>query len=81
MLWVSSHLSFDLDTSVSVFETNIRVLGARARLLCAGRAPPALTRPRAGGLLSAHLLASDAATGHAARPQPLATPITPAPLC
>eukprot|EP00850_Spirogloea_muscicola_P015759 SM000123S25871 [mRNA] locus=s123:315845:321165:- [translate_table: standard] len=40
--WLSSHLDFDQNVTVSLFETNIRVLG---------------------GLLSAHLLASDAATG------------------
>eukprot|EP00850_Spirogloea_muscicola_P003129 SM000012S25391 [mRNA] locus=s12:818709:824031:+ [translate_table: standard] len=40
--WISSHLNFDQNVTVSLFETNIRVLG---------------------GLLSAHLLASDAATG------------------
>ena len=37
--WVGAHLSFDVDETVSLFETNIRALG---------------------GLLSAHLLASDA---------------------
>ena len=41
---MSATLDFDRDVSVSVFETNIRVLG---------------------GLLSAHLVASDATTGHA----------------
>ncbi|KAG9451719.1 hypothetical protein H6P81_004623 [Aristolochia fimbriata] len=40
--WISKHLRFDLDKTVSVFETTIRVLG---------------------GLLSAHLIASDYATG------------------
>ncbi|GBG76786.1 hypothetical protein CBR_g23002 [Chara braunii] len=40
--WASANLNFDRDITVSVFETNIRVLG---------------------GLLSAHLLASDPATG------------------
>ncbi|XP_068634269.1 alpha-mannosidase I MNS4 isoform X2 [Aristolochia californica] len=40
--WISKHLRFDIDKTVSVFETSIRVLG---------------------GLLSAHLIASDYATG------------------
>jgi mannosidase alpha-like ER degradation enhancer 2 len=65
--WVSTHLTFDLDSSVSVFETNIRVLGALRSVVAAlSAASDALSR--AGGLLSAHLLASDPATGHAARP-------------
>ncbi|KAK9664649.1 hypothetical protein RND81_14G058300 [Saponaria officinalis] len=40
--WIGANLRFDINKTVSVFETNIRVLG---------------------GLLSAHLLASDYATG------------------
>ena len=39
--WVGANLRFDLDKTVSLFETNIRVMG---------------------GLLSAHLLASDEST-------------------
>eukprot|EP00898_Chlorokybus_atmophyticus_P006326 jgi/Chlat1/6695/Chrsp49S00478 len=42
VMWLSHNLRFDRNATVSVFETNIRVLG---------------------GLLSAHILASDAATG------------------
>ncbi|KAK1310115.1 putative alpha-mannosidase I MNS4 [Acorus calamus] len=40
--WISKNLRFDIDKTVSVFETTIRILG---------------------GLLSAHLIASDLATG------------------
>ncbi|XP_065863179.1 alpha-mannosidase I MNS4 [Euphorbia lathyris] len=40
--WIGKHLRFDINKTVSIFETSIRVLG---------------------GLLSAHLLASDYATG------------------
>ncbi|WCJ23917.1 Alpha-mannosidase I MNS4 [Euphorbia peplus] len=40
--WIGKHLRFDINKTVSIFETTIRVLG---------------------GLLSAHLLASDYATG------------------
>ena len=66
--WVSDNLSFDLDGIVSVFETNIRVMGA----CCCDGATRVCTRAGltcrcAGGLLAAHLLASDASTGHAAR--------------
>ncbi|KAL8171206.1 hypothetical protein V2J09_023010 [Rumex salicifolius] len=40
--WISKNLHFDINKTVSIFETNIRILG---------------------GLLSAHLIASDYATG------------------
>ena len=57
--WLTASLSFDIDDTVSVFETNIRVLG---------------------GLMSAHLLAADEATGFAARtpsadPRPAPRPV------
>ena len=42
--WVSENVRFDIDKTVSLFETNIRILG---------------------GLLAAHLLASDPKTGMA----------------
>jgi hypothetical protein len=29
--WVSSSLSFDIDSVVSVFETNIRIMGAQSQ--------------------------------------------------
>ena len=41
MNWVSENLDFDVDVVVSVFETNIRVLGApRSTLLASGNAHP-----------------------------------------
>jgi Glycosyl hydrolase family 47 len=64
--WVSDNLNFDKDATVSVFETNIRVLGVFSTHLV--RLLGCLAHDchhSLGGLLSAHLLASDAATGKA----------------
>jgi mannosidase alpha-like ER degradation enhancer 1 len=40
--WVGDNLDFDLDANVSVFETNIRVLGG---LLSGAFPPPRITVP------------------------------------
>ena len=55
MQWVGENLSFDVDRTVSLFETNIRIMG---------------------GLLSAHLLASDNKTVHAQFPSHTTPSIT-----
>ena len=61
---MSDNLSFDADATVSVFETNIRVLGtctAHGGERPHKKSNSLLSLP--GGLLSAHLLASDPSTG------------------